>query len=62
VKLMVDRIIVHAAPERVDPRALRAGIQRELAHAFESAPAADRRAMPRIVGDAVRMAVKGGGR
>jgi hypothetical protein len=62
MRLSIDRIVVHAAGEPVDARALRSSIQRELARGLTPAPPADRQALARSVGDAVRMAVKGGAR
>jgi hypothetical protein len=62
MRLSIDRIVVHAADEPVDPRAFRASIQRELARGLTPAAPADRQALARTVGDAVRVAAKGGAR
>jgi hypothetical protein len=60
MRLSVDRINLHGAPERVDPSMLRSAIQRELARAFHPPPPADRQGIASAVADAVRVALKGG--
>lgn len=62
MRLSIERIVVQVADEPVDPRAFRSSIQRELTRGLTPAPPADRQALARTVGDAVRVAVKGGAR
>jgi hypothetical protein len=59
VRLSIDRIVVQGAGQRLDPRALRSSIERELARGLAPPRPAGSEALERAVGEAVRVAVKG---
>lgn len=63
MRLRVERVVVRAAGGRVDPRVLRASLERELARSLEPGRRGrGREALAAGVSEAVTLAVKGDGR